>query len=247
MGLHLKASLDDKRVVAQTISKINQEGEIVSMIEQYRHNGRPFEMVDPLEYHGLLNSKLAAVEVDDILKQEVQDIINGMFDVANGKGHDSKDTRQVVGLAASQVGINARIILIDLSANGANQPQNLVAIINPELADLSDELVDGREGCWSCGNVCGNVERSKTVTLSGLDKYGNPVSYQLSDFVARVAQHETNHLDGIRFPDQIPKDQPRRLHYVLPEQFELYRTEWPTWQTLCERSYWEDFKHGKSK
>ena len=147
MGLHLKASLDDKRVVAQTISKINQEGEIVSMIEQYRHNGRPFEMVDPLEYHGLLNSKLAAVEVDDILKQEVQDIINGMFDVANGKGHDSKDTRQVVGLAASQVGINARIILIDLSANGANQPQNLVAIINPELADLSDELVDGREEC----------------------------------------------------------------------------------------------------
>lgn len=202
------------------------------------------DMVDPLVYHELLNSVAGEIPIDNISSPEVQSVIDDMFDIANGKGHDEKDTRQVVGLAAPQVGISKRIVLIDLTASGANQEQNLVAVVNPRISDLSEEKVDGREGCWSCGNVCGNVERAKTVTLTGFDRDGNPVAYELSDFVARIAQHETDHLDGIRFPDRIPHDQPSRLHLVRPEEFEQYRSQWQNWEKLCGRTYWEEFKHG---
>lgn len=202
-------------------------------------------MVDPLINHELLNSVADEIDVKDIDKSEVQEIIGGMFEVANGKGHDKKDTRQVVGLAAPQVGVPKRIILIDLTANGANQEQTLKAIVNPQITDMSEDVMDGREGCWSCGDVCGNVERSKNVTLVGYDRHGNPVKHELTGFVARIAQHETDHLDGIRFPDRIPDNQPERLHLVRPEQFEEYRSQWQNWKALCRREQWEALKAGR--
>mgnify|MGYP000848957445 CR=1 FL=1 len=203
------------------------------------------DMVDPLKNYELLNSVTEEVDLREITTSAVQEIIAGMFEVAKGKGHDKRDTRQVVGLAAPQVGVSKRIILIDLTANGANQEQTLKAIVNPQITDRSEDVMDGREGCWSCGNVCGNVERSKNVTLIGYDKDGKPVKYELTGFVARIAQHETDHLDGIRFPDRIPDNQPERLHLVRPEQFEKYRSQWQNWKTLCRREQWEDLKAGR--
>ena len=150
----------------------------------------------------------------------------------------------MVGLAAVQLGAGKRIILVDLDADGSNKKQNLTVVINPVIVTRSAETVEGREGCWSCGDICGNVERAKAVTLKGLDRHGKPLTLDLVDFVARIAQHETDHLDGIRFPDRIPQNRPARLHLVLPAEFESYRQNWQHWPILCPRQTWEAMKMG---
>ena len=205
-----------------------------------------FEMVDPLTHSTVLNTRATDVPEDDIESPEVQAIIDAMINLANSKGHDKKDTRQVVGLAAPQVGVDKRIILIDMTATGAKQAQSLTVIINPELIDISNERVDGREGCWSCGNICGNVSRAQKVTLAGFDRKGKRVAFKLEGFVARIAQHETDHLEGIRFPDRIPENEPWRLHHVKPSEFESYRTLWADWSHYYSRVDWNHFRDGIS-
>src|SRR5664279_101832 len=117
-----------------------------------------------------------------------------MLELAAGRGNDLKDTRQMVGLAAPQIGASICIITIDITADGTNKEQHLQAIINPQITYRSRETMPGREGCWSCSNICGNVERAKQVTLEGLDRTGKPLKLELTDFVARITQHETDHL-----------------------------------------------------
>lgn len=150
----------------------------------------------------------------------------------------------MVGLAAPQIGASMRIVTIDITADGTNKPQNLEVFVNPVITKRSDATLLGREGCWSCGNVCGAVERAEAVTVDAYDRGGHRFSRELLGFVARIAQHEIDHLDGIRFPDRIPHDQPQRLHWVLPEQFAQYRTDWPKWPTPCPRERWENIKNG---
>lgn len=204
-------------------------------------------MVDPIEHHALLNSVAKEVSLQELSSDFIQGVIDQMFYVAAGKGHSKEDSRQVVGLAAPQVGIGKRIMLIDLTANGANQDQNLVAVINPVLSNLSDQTIPGREGCWSCGNVCGNVQRSASALLSGFDRSGEKLSLPVEGFVARIAQHEVDHLNGIRFPDRIPVDEPEKLHWVEHAQFEDYRAQWEHWPVLCPREKWEELKAGRQK
>jgi peptide deformylase len=202
-------------------------------------------MVDPTTSSQVLNRIAQEVSPKHLESHPIQAFIDGMLEIAAGKGHDTKDTRQVLGLAAPQVGVSKRVILIDITANGAMKKQNLIAVINPVIIHKSKETVPGREGCWSCDNICGNVERSKEVTLEGLDRYGDKLSLHLIDFVARIAQHETDHLDGIRFPDRIPATEASKLHWVMPEQFEDYRTNWEHWPALCPRDRWERLKVGQ--
>ncbi|HSX05698.1 MAG TPA: peptide deformylase [Candidatus Saccharimonadales bacterium] len=192
----------------------------------------------------LLNSVAEAVKPEEIASPEVQGIIDRMLTLSAGKGHSKKDSRQMVGLAAPQLGVAKRIITIDLTADGSNKEQHLQVFINPKITHRSAETTPGREGCWSCGSICGNVERSKRVTLEGLDRNGNPINFELTDFVARIAQHETDHLEGIRFPDRIPIEAPDRLHWVKPVEFEDYRKNWQHWPVLCPRERWEALKAG---
>lgn len=184
------------------------------------------------------------VTPDELKGSYIQAVIDRMFEMAAGKGHTKQDTRQMVGLAAPQLGVNKRIILIDLTADGSNKEQHLQALINPKITKRSKETMPGREGCWSAGNICGNVERSKTVTLKALDRDSKPITLELEDFVARIAQHETDHLDGIRFPDRIPADQPDKLHWVEPVQFQDYREQWAIWPIKCTRERWTRLKAG---
>lgn len=186
---------------------------------------------------------------DEILPQKVdstqiQDIIDRMLELSAGKGHDKKDSRQMVGLAAPQLGASKRIVTIDVTADGSNKKQNLTVFINPKITQRSEQTMPGREGCWSCANVCGNVERAKAVTLEGLDRNGKPIKAELTDFVARIAQHETDHLEGIRFPDRIPVSEPDRLHWVEHSEFDDYRKNWEHWPVKCPRELWESLKSG---
>lgn len=201
------------------------------------------ELIAPTDQ--LLNDTSETINPDEINSPHIQGIIDRMLQLSAGKGHSKQDSRQMVGLAAVQLGVVKRMITIDLAADGSNKQQTLQVIINPEIARKSAATVQGREGCWSCGNICGNVARSQKATLEGLDRKGKPITLDLVDFVARIAQHEVDHLDGIRFPDRIPLNYPERLHWVKPAEFDVYRKEWEHWSKLCPRERWETLKVGQ--
>lgn len=205
-------------------------------------NSKNLELIDPTNQ--ILNTVAAEVEKSEIESPFVQGVIDRMLELSAGKGHSKHDSRQMVGLAAVQLGVSKRIITIDMTADGSNKPQNLHVLINPKVVERSEELVPGREGCWSCGNICGNVDRSKSVTLEAVDRTGTKVEYKLFDFVARIAQHEVDHLDGVRFPDRVPESEPGRLHIVLPSEFAEYRLSWASWKNSCPREQWKRMKYG---
>ena len=99
-----------------------------------------------------------------------------------------------VGLAAPQVGVSLRVIVVDVG-------EGLIELINPVIV-ASEGCETGTEGCLSVPGMYGEVERYTTVTVQGLDRQGNPVSVQGSGLLARALQHEIDHLDGILFVER---------------------------------------------
>ncbi|MDO3409376.1 peptide deformylase [Saccharibacillus sp. CPCC 101409] len=100
-----------------------------------------------------------------------------------------------VGLAAPQVGILKRIIVID-----AGDENGLIAMINPEIVERDGEQF-GAEGCLSIPGFQGDVRRAMTVTVKGLDREGAEFTVTGSELLARAFQHEIDHLDGVLFTD----------------------------------------------
>lgn len=211
-------------------------------MSKYSLSPETLELVMPSD--AVLSEAAQEVTTSEITTDFIQGVISRMLELSAGKGHNESDSRQMVGLAAVQLGISKRIVSIDINATGKKQEQNLEIFINPKIIEHSEDKVDGREGCWSCGNVCGNVARYNHITVEALDSNGTPFKRDFEGFVARIAQHEIDHLDGIRFPDRIPIDQPYRLHWVEHDDFERYRNEWQNWQHLCTREQWESVKAG---
>ena len=102
-----------------------------------------------------------------------------------------------IGLAAPQVGLPHRILVMDDGKGGAE------AFINP-LIESRSGAVREEEGCLSLPGIFGVVERSKTVTVKALDASGRSVSFEAGGLRARIVQHELDHLDGILFIDRLP-------------------------------------------
>lgn len=99
-----------------------------------------------------------------------------------------------VGLAAPQVGISKRVIVVDIG-------EGLFKLVNPEIV-ASSGIQDGAEGCLSLPDVVGNVKRSERVTVKALDENGDEVTIEASGYLARAFQHEIDHLNGIIFTDK---------------------------------------------
>ncbi|HEY7867827.1 MAG TPA: peptide deformylase [Methylomirabilota bacterium] len=102
-----------------------------------------------------------------------------------------------IGLAAPQVGLSHRILVMDDGAGGAE------ALINPVIESHSGTIRE-EEGCLSLPGIFGVVERSKTITVKALDASGHPRSFEAGGLRARIVQHELDHLDGILFIDRLP-------------------------------------------
>lgn len=122
---------------------------------------------------------------------------------------DMQDTMREeggVGIAAPQIGCNRRIILFGFEDN-ARYPEEsaipLTLLINPVIRALSDEMVDGWEGCLSVPGLRGLVPRYQHIEYSGYDQTGEFIRRTVSGFHARVVQHECDHLDGILYPQRI--------------------------------------------
>ncbi|HEX4993860.1 MAG TPA: peptide deformylase [Methylomirabilota bacterium] len=102
-----------------------------------------------------------------------------------------------IGLAAPQVGLPYRILVMDDGKGGAQ------TLINPEIETRSGTVRE-EEGCLSLPGIFGVVERSKTITVRAMDADGKPVSLEATGLKARIIQHELDHLDGVLFIDRLP-------------------------------------------
>ena len=145
----------------------------------------------------ILRQKSAAIGniTDPQLEQTIADLM-ATCAAANG-----------VGIAAPQVASSVRLFIV-ASRPSPRYPHAPTmaptAMINPEIVDRSGELVAGWEGCLSVPGTRGLVMRDRAIAVKYFTKQGELVHQELTDFVARIFQHELDHLDGILFPDRVP-------------------------------------------
>lgn len=108
-----------------------------------------------------------------------------------------------VGLAAPQVDVSLRVIVVEYGEDeDENVPPKLYAIVNPELTRFSKDLEVGTEGCLSIPEIAGDVERPLAVTVKGYNRHGQPLKIKARGWLARIFQHEVDHLDGVLFVDK---------------------------------------------
>lgn len=190
-----------------------------------------------------LSQRSDDVPLNEISSDEIQEIIDIMFSVAKGERQDLSH-RVMIGLAAPQIGICKRIILVDTSVDRDRlNLGNLKVYINPVIKKASETLEKGREGCYSVDSrLCGVVWRPDHITIQAYDRYGNTFSEELCGLTARIFQHECDHLDGLEFPDRMGEDD--QLHWVEEADFPNYRKHWETWDKLCPREVWDAMKAG---
>jgi peptide deformylase len=110
------------------------------------------------------------------------------------------------GLAAPQIGVGLRVVIFGVHANprypDAEEVPDTV-LINPELEPIDDEIVEDWEGCLSVPGMRGLVPRFRRLRYRGRDEHGVPIDRTVTDFHARVVQHEVDHLNGILYPMRI--------------------------------------------
>jgi peptide deformylase len=113
-----------------------------------------------------------------------------------------------IGLAAPQIGVSERVILVSVpAASKTDDPEDgplpLTALINPELTPVGDEMALGMEGCLSIPGLRGDVPRWTRVRLTAVTPQGEPVDTVMTGMRARVLQHEVDHLNGILYLDRM--------------------------------------------
>lgn len=127
-------------------------------------------------------------EITDEIRQIAEDMLKIMYD-SDG-----------VGLAAPQIGISRRIVVID--AKPDDPFSDPIALINPEIVERTGQA-DAEEGCLSVPEVSGDVKRAEKVTVEALDLDGKKVRIEATDLLARVVQHEIDHLNGVLFIEHL--------------------------------------------
>ena len=114
-----------------------------------------------------------------------------------------------VGLAAPQVSVSQRVIVVEYGDENDDidepAPPKLYVVINPEITSFSEEKEISTEGCLSVPGLLGDVERSLEVTVKGKSRRGQPAKIKAKGWLARIFQHEVNHLDGVLFIDKAIK------------------------------------------
>ena len=145
--------------------------------------------IQPIRLFGdpvLVTPAAQVVDFDKELRTLVADLTDTMLEAPG------------VGLAAPQIGVGLRVFVWDVD-------EALGHLINPTL-DLSDELQEGEEGCLSFPALSYETPRSLRAVAKGFDMYGEPITVDGTELLARCLQHESDHLDGIVFIDRLSQE-----------------------------------------
>ncbi len=126
-------------------------------------------------------------EIDEELRLLIADMFETMYD-AEG-----------IGLAAPQVGLSRRVMVVDVREEGSEP----LALVNPRIVEASPETDKGEEGCLSIPGISAVVERPARVVVEALDPEGRSLRIEGEGLLARCLQHEIDHLDGILFIDRL--------------------------------------------
>jgi peptide deformylase len=112
-----------------------------------------------------------------------------------------------VGLAAPQLGVSEQLIVVEYPVNDDQEdaPKKLFVVANPQITQAVEETELGIEGCLSIPGLHGEVERALAVTVKGQTRRGQPVRIKANGWLARIFQHEIDHLNGIVFTDRAIK------------------------------------------
>ena len=127
----------------------------------------------------LLNEAQPVSRVTRRVRRLAHDMLETMYDAPG------------VGLAAPQVGVRQRVVVVDVG-------ENPITLVNPEITAAEGEQV-GLEGCLSVPDLVGKVRRAEWVVAKGLDRRGRPITVEGEGLLARALQHEVDHLNGILF------------------------------------------------
>ena len=141
--------------------------------------------------------------------EETKRIVNDMFETMYAENG--------VGLAATQVNIHQRIVVIDVSEN----KENPYVLINPEIIKKSEQTFINEEGCLSVPGCYAKVTRHETVTVKALDIDGNEYSVDGDELLAICIQHELDHLAGILFVDYLSPLKRKRIKSKLEKEARL--------------------------
>ncbi|MBQ0753298.1 MAG: peptide deformylase [Gammaproteobacteria bacterium] len=138
-------------------------------------------------------------KVDDAMRQLIDDMFETMYEAPG------------IGLAASQVNVHQRLLVMDVSDDG-NEPR---VFINPEITPLTDETKIYDEGCLSVPGFYETVERVDRVRINALDRNGEPFEIEADGLLAVCIQHEIDHLDGKLFVDYVSRLKRERIRKKL--------------------------------
>ena len=130
---------------------------------------------------------------------ELKELIDNMIETMRGAPG--------VGLAAPQVDSDQRVIVVEYSEDSQEpetppKPPKLYVVINPEIVRHSEETVTGNEACLSLPGYFGEVDRYQSVTVKGLNRRGKPFRFKAKGWLARIFQHEIDHLNGVLYIDR---------------------------------------------
>ncbi len=139
---------------------------------------------------------------DPVLRQKAEEVkdLNGALQKLIDDMIQTMHEAPGIGLAAPQVGRPLRLIVTDISHREPEQP--LIVLINPEIVEAEGKI-DSEEGCLSVPGYYTTIKRKGRVLVRGLDRDGKPVEIEAEGLLARVLQHEIDHLNGILFIDHL--------------------------------------------
>ena len=156
-----------------------------------------------------LRTKTANFDFSKFTKKDIGELIKKMREAMN--------KAVGIGLSANQIGLDLRLFVAKISNKPLKRDKNnkiilpppgemkFYAIFNPEITKFSEKKIIMEEGCLSVPGIYGLVERPESVVLKGYDRYAKPLTVKADGLLARVFQHETDHLNGILFIDKCDK------------------------------------------
>lgn len=111
-----------------------------------------------------------------------------------------------VGLAAPQIGQSLQLLVVEFGSEvDDDSPKKVYVLVNPEIVERSNEMVTDMEACLSVPGLAGEVERHESIMVKALNRHGQPMKIKAKGWLARIFQHEIDHLNGVLYIDRASK------------------------------------------